>query len=81
MAFANDPAIFIKIVFNSPFRTPILSNTILSFKIKDITNARCSVQSYDVNLPSNNCDTNTNTGLIECQLIDSSMKYNIFVTN
>ena len=83
MAFQDDPAIFIKIVFNSPFRTPILSNTILSFKIKDITNARCSVQSHDVDLPSMNCYTNTDTssadpGLIQCQLVDSSMKYNIF---
>ena len=83
MAFQDDPAIFIKIVFNSPFRTPILSNTILSFKIKDITNARCSVQSFDVNAPSMNCYTNTDTssedlGLIQCQLVESSMKYNIF---
>ena len=77
MAFANDPAIFVKFTFNSPFKTAILSNTLLSFKIKDISyDAKCSVQSYDVNLPSMACDTNS--GNIQCQLIDSSMKYNIF---
>ena len=78
MAFQDDPAIFIKIIFNSPFETAILSNTILSFYIKDIKNAVCSVQSFDVNLPSMTCDTDSNDGLIKCQLVDSSMKYNIF---
>ena len=78
LAFKNDPAIFIKITFNSPFETAILKNTILYFTIKDITNAHCSVQSTDVNLPSVNCDTSSNTGEISCKLVFSAMTYNIF---
>ena len=78
MAFKDDPAIFIKIIFNSPFKTAILSNTILSFNIKSITNSQCSVQSSDVNLPSSTCETDSSTGNIKCQLIDSSMTYTIF---
>ena len=77
LAFKNDPAIYVKIIFNSPFENAILSNTILSFTIKDITDAHCSVQSSDVNLPSVNCDTST-TGEISCNLVFSSLKYNIF---
>ena len=76
MAFESDPAIFIKITFQSPFQNAILPNTILSFNIKDIPNAQCSVKSYDVNLPSSNC--NIKEGRIQCQLIDSSLEYTIF---
>ena len=76
MVFKNDPAIFIKLTFNSPFKTAILSNTILSFNIKDIIDEECSVQSYDVDLPSIGC--NNDNGNIQCTLLDSSMKYNIF---
>ena len=76
MAFSSDPAIFLKLTFYTPFKTAILSNTKLSFNIKDVTNAKCSVQSHDVDLPSMPC--NTIDGNIQCQLIDSSMKYNIF---
>ena len=78
LAFKNDPAIFVKIIFNSPFENPILANTILSFTIKGITNAYCSVQSSNVDLPSVNCDTHEETGEISCKLVESSLKYNIF---
>ena len=78
MAFIKDPAIYVKIIFKSPFKTPILANTKLSFTIKDKKDAYCSVQSSDVDLPSANCDTDTNTGEITCRLVFSSLVYNIF---
>ena len=78
LAFKNDPAIYVKIIFESPFTTAILNNTILSFTIKDIKNAYCSVQSSNVSLPSVNCVTNEENGEISCKLVFSSMIYNIF---
>ena len=83
LTFKNDLAIYLKFSFYSPFKTAILANTILSFKIKrnnEILNAKCGVQSQNVDLPSSNCKTDEedNIGNIECQLIDSSMKYDIF---
>ena len=76
LAFKNDPAIYVKIIFSTPFTTAILNNTILYFTIKDMPNAHCSVQSSNVSLPSVNCDTIA--GEISCKLVFSSMKYNIF---
>ena len=78
LAFKNDPAIFVKIIFKSPFKTAILNNTMLSFTIKDYKDANCSVQSSDINLPSVNCDTDTDSGEISCKLVYSSLQYNIF---
>ena len=83
LAFKNDPAIYVKIIFNSPFETAILNNTELSFMIKDnlkndIKTAHCSVQSSDVNIPSSNCKTNSISGEISCKLVYSSLQYNIF---
>ena len=78
LAFKNDPAIYIKIIFESPFTTAILNNTILSFTIKEKNNAHCSVQPSNVSLPSVNCVTSKDNGEISCKLVFSSMKYNIF---
>ena len=77
MALKNDPAIYLKITFNSPFETPILSNTILSFYIREADKAQCSVQSINTNMPSSNCETDS-TGKIKCQLVDTSDTYTIF---
>ena len=82
LAFRNDPAIFVKIIFNSPFETPLLKNTILSFTIKQIKKpSYCSVQSSNVEMPSANCDTNeinSESFEISCKLVESAMQYNIF---
>ena len=83
LTYKNDLAIYLKFTFYSPFNTAVLANTILSFKIKrnnEIQSARCSVQSQNFNLPSSNCNTDelNDIGNIECELIDSSMKYDIF---
>ena len=78
MAFESDHAIFLKIIFYTPFKNAILSNTILSFNIKSVNDAKCSVQSNNVNLPSMACDSVPNDENIRCKLVESSMEYNIF---
>ena len=79
LAFTSDTALVLKITFYTPFKNAISSNTILYFNIKDVTDAKCSVQSSDVNLPANSCSNPfPNDEKIKCQLIDSSMEYNIF---
>ena len=76
MAYKNDPAIFIKLTFNSPFKNALLSNTVLSFNIMNNPKVECSVQSYYTDLPLMGCSNND--GNIQCTLLDSSKKYNIY---
>ena len=81
MLFKDDPAIYIKFTFYSPFEKAILANTVLLFKLKTYNNLeipKCSVQSQNFEFPSSNCITDEEDKIISCQLIQSSMKYDIF---